>query len=145
MASEWLRAHRYSNLLMPDAHSVRSPQIVHDFSTRSAALAVAREMKAEFVVFLEQEATKDETMLEANCGSRFNVSVDVRGLSTETGATALRANAHYPHCIERNDKALRALACQAMATAWGFRPSGQLDLPSNLMCTVGQTDPVPVR
>ena len=145
MAVEWLRAHRYSNLSMPDRHPVRSPQIVHDYSTRSAALAVAREMKAEFVVFLEQEATKDGTLLEANCGSRFNVNVDVRGVSRETGSTALRANAHYPHCIERNDRTLQALACQALATAWGFRPSGQLDIPSNLMCTVGQTDLLPAR
>jgi hypothetical protein len=145
MAAEWLRAHRYSNLSMPDTHPVRSPQIAHNFSTRNAALAVAREMKAELVVFVEQEATKEGTLLEPNCGSRFNVSVDVRGLSAETGATALRANAHYPHCLELTDKTLRALACQALATAWGFRPSGQLDIPSSLMCTVGQTDPVPAR
>jgi hypothetical protein len=145
MASEWLRAHRYSNLSMPDTHPVRSPQIAHNFSTRTAALAVAREMKAEFVVFLEQQATKDGALLESNCGSRFDVSVDARALSAETGNTALRGNAHYPHCVDLNDKTLQALACQALATAWGFRPSGQLDIPSSLMCTVGQRDPVPVR
>src|SRR5678816_1537941 len=42
-------------------------------------------------------------------------------------------------------KTLRGLACQALATAWGFRPSGQLDIPSTLMCTAGQTDSIPVR
>ena len=145
MMANWLRAHRYSNLSMPDTHPVRSAQIAHNFTTRKAALAVAREMKTEFVIVVEHEATKDGTLVEADCGSRANVNVDVRVLSAETGDAALRANAHYPHCVEPNDKTLQALACQALATAWGFRPSGQLELPSSLMCTVGQTDSLPAR
>ena len=145
IAVEWLQAHHYSNLSMPDTHPVRSPQIAHNFSTRKAALAVAREMKAPVVLFLEQEASKDGSLLESDCGSLFNVNVDVRGLSVESGDLALRGNAHYPHCVDRHDKTLRGLACQAFATAWGFRPSGQLDIPSNLMCTAGQTDAIPVR
>jgi hypothetical protein len=32
---------------------------------------------------------------------------------------------------------LRDLTCQALATAWGYRPSGQLDIPSEQMCTAG--------
>jgi hypothetical protein len=145
IAVEWLQVHRYSNLLMPDTHPVRSPQIAHNFSTRKAALAVAQEMKAQMMLFLEQEASKDGTLLESDCGSRFNVNVDVRGVSTESGEIALRGNAHYPHCVDLNGKMLRGLACQAFATAWGFRPSGQLDIPSTLMCTAGQTDSIPVR
>ena len=145
IAVEWLQAHHYSNLSMPETHPVRSPQIAHNFSTRKAALAVAQEMKAQVVLFLEEDATKDGTLLERDCGSLFNVNVDVRGLSAENGDLALRGNAHYPHCVNRNDKTLRGLACQALATAWGFRPSGQLDIPSTLMCTAGQTDSIPVR
>jgi hypothetical protein len=102
-------------------------------------------MKMELVLFLEQEATKDGTLLQPTCGSLFNVNIDLRALSAESGNTVMRANAHYPHCVELSDKTLGALACQALATAWGFRPSGQLDIPSSLMCTVGQTDPVPAR
>jgi hypothetical protein len=73
------------------------------------------------------------------------VNVSVRGLLVESGDTALRGSAHYPHCVDLSDRTFRSLTCQALATAWGFRPSGQLDIPSSLMCTAGQTAPMPIR
>ena len=145
MALEWLRTHHYSNLLTPQMHPVEPAQMAHDFSTRKAALAVAREMKTGLVLVLEREATKDGALIEADCGPLFNVNVKVSGLSVENGDTVLRGSAHYPQCVELNGKTLQSLACQAFGTAWGFRPSGQLDIPSNLMCTAGQTDAIPVR
>ena len=145
VAVEWLGAHHYSNLLRPDRHPVEAPQMAHNFSTRTAALAVAREVKAEIVLLLEREATKEGALIEPTCGALFHVNVEVRGLSTKSGAPTLRGTAHYPHCVDLNDQTLRSLGCQALATAWGFRPSGQLDIPSRLMCTVGQTEPMPAR
>lgn len=145
MAMEWLRTHHYANLLLPAKSPLQAPQIAHNLSTRNAALAVAREMKAEMVLVLEREATKDGALVESECGPLFNVTVDVRGLSVETGNTALRGTAYYPHCVDLNEKTIRRLTCQALATAWGFRPSGQLDIPSSLMCTTGQTEPMVVR
>jgi hypothetical protein len=72
--------------------------------------------------------------------------VEVRGLPVQTGdATSLRGSAQYPQCVELSDKTIRSLTCQALATAWGFRPSGQLEIPSTLMCTTGQTAPTPLR
>lgn len=119
--------------------------VSHSFSGREAALAVAKEMHADFVVFLEREETKEGALIEEHCGPLFNVTVTVRGLWVKTGEPALRGNAHYPHCVALDDETLRNLTCQAFATAWGFRPSGQLEIPSNLTCTVGQTGPPPIR
>jgi hypothetical protein len=39
----------------------------------------------------------------------------------------------------RGEGVLHDLTCQALATAWGYRPSGQLDIPSEQMCTAGMT------
>ena len=145
LAVEWLRAHHYSNFLLPHQAPLRGPQIAHDLSTRKAALAVAQEMKAEVVLVLEREATKDGALIEPHCGPLYHVSVDVQGLSVDSGDTSFRGSAHYPHCVDLSDKTIRSLTCQAFATAWGFRPSGQLEIPSHLMCTAGQTAPPPTR
>lgn len=145
MAVEWLRTHHYANIQLPEKAPVRAPQISHDFSTRKAALAVAQEMKAEVVLFLEREATKDGALIEPHCGALYHVNVKLQGLSVESGNTALRGSAHYPHCVDLSDTTTRSLTCQAFATAWGFRPSGQLEIPSSLMCTTGQTAPTPNR
>jgi len=102
-------------------------------------------MKAEFVLFLELDESKEGALIEPHCDPLLNVSVNVRGLSVESGDTTIRGSAHYPHCVDLSDKTIRSLSCQAFATAWGFRPSGQLDIPSSLMCTAGQTEPTPIR
>jgi hypothetical protein len=145
MALEWLRSHHYTNILIPETGPLQATQISHTFSTRKAAVAVAKEMKAEFVLFLEREESKEGALIEPQCGPLYNVNVKVRGLSVESGDSALRGNAHYPHCVDLSDKTLRSLTCQAIATAWGFRASGQLEIPSSWMCTAGQTAPMPIR
>lgn len=38
------------------------------------------------------------------------------------------------------ERVLHELTCQALATAWGYRPSGQLDIPSEQMCTTGMAE-----
>jgi hypothetical protein len=145
VALEWLQSHHYSSILMPEKSPFHNTQISHSFSDRKVALAVAKEMKAEFVVFVEREESKEGALIEPQCGPLFYVSVTIRGLSVESGDTVLRGSAHYPHCVDLSEKTFRSLTCQAIATAWGFRPSGQLDIPSSLMCTAGQTAPMPIR
>jgi len=145
MAAEWLRSHHYSNILMPEKGPFNIPQVSHSLSDRKAALAVAREIKAEFVLFLEREESKDGALIEPQCGSFFYVNVSLRGLSVESEDSVLRGNAHYPHCVDLSEQTIRSLTCQAFATVWGFRPSGQLDIPSSLMCTAGQTESIPKR
>ena len=138
VAEEWLRSHHYSNILM-------QPQIPDTSSDRQEALAVAAEANAEFVLVLEGEALKEGALIQPNCGTLFNITVDLRGLSVERGENVLRGNAHYPHCVERNAQTFQSLTCQALATAWGFRSSGQLEIPSHLACTAGQSTPAPNR
>ena len=145
VALEWLRSHHYSSILMPEKDPFHNLQLSHRVSDRNAALAVAKEMKADFIVFVEREESKEGALIEPQCGPLFHVRVTVQGLLVETGETAFRGSAHYPHCVDLNGEIFRNLTCQAVATAWGFRPSGQLDLPSSLMCTAGETEPTPIR
>ena len=134
MAEEWFRSHHYSSILM-------LPQISQASSDRQGMITVAAEQNAEFVIILEREELNDGALVKPHCGSLFNIHVNVRGLSVENRKTVLLGNAHYPHCIERSDTTLQNLTCQALATAWGFRPSGQLEIPSHFACTVGQIPP----
>lgn len=136
VAEEWLRSHHYSNILMPH-------QIPHTSSDRQATLVVAAKLNAEFVLILEREELKEGALIQPNCGALFNINLNVRGLLVENQENILRGSAHYPHCVERNDQTFQNLTCQALATAWGFRPSGQLDIPSHLACTAGQSQPTP--
>lgn len=138
VAEEWLRSHHYSNILM-------QPPIPYTSSDRQGVLAVGAEANAEFVLILERETLKEGALIQPNCGARFNITVDVRGLSVERRGSVLRGNAHYPHCVEPNDQTFQNLTCQALATAWGFRSSGQLEIPSHLTCTAGQSAPAPNR
>jgi hypothetical protein len=144
-AEDWLKSHRYADVLVPERGPVHVRDVSHRFSNRAVALALARELSAEFVLFVESENSKDGALIEPSCGPRFHVNVDVHGVRMQSGDVALRATAHYPHCVELGGETLRSLACQAFATAWGYRPSGQLEIPSDLMCGVGQTEPVPIR
>lgn len=140
-ALDWLRTHHYARIVVPDHGRPRKAQASLDLSDRRAALALADSLHAEFVLLLERETSKEGALIEPSCGARFVVQVSLHGLSARDGGTVLQANAHYPNCVELNERTIRNLTCQAFATAWGFRPSGQLDLPSSLMCTAGQTEP----
>ena len=64
LAVEWLRSHHYSDILMPEK-TIPYPQISHSFSDRKVALAVAMDMKADFVLFLEREQSKEGALIEA--------------------------------------------------------------------------------
>ena len=145
MASEWLKAHHYSQLLMPEETPLEAHQMTHNFSSRKAAVALAREMTADVLLIVEREATKDGALIEPHCGPRYHVTVELQALSVDSGGTTLKGSAHYPQCVDLSEITIRSLMCQALATAWGFRPPGQLEIPSSLMCTTGQTAPAPIR
>ena len=100
VAVEWLRSHHYSSILIPEKGPFHTPQASHSFSDRKAALAVAENMKAEFVLFLEREESKEGALIEQQCDSFSYVNVSLRGLSVESGETVLRGSAHYPHCVD---------------------------------------------
>ena len=131
VAEEWLRSHHYSPILAPS-------QPARSGFNQEAVLRLAVELGAEFVLLLEQEELKTGALIESPCGAGFNLSVTVRGISSLSRRTAFRGSAHYPHCVEHTHEIVENLTCQALATAWGFRPSGQLEIPSSLACTAGQ-------
>ncbi|MDI3462306.1 MAG: hypothetical protein OJF50_001127 [Nitrospira sp.] len=110
VAEEWFRSHHYSSILM-------LPQISQASSDRQGMITVAAEQDAEFVIILEREDLNNGALLKPHCGSLFNLHVKVRGLSVANRETVLLGSAHYPHCIERGNKALQNLTCQALATA----------------------------
>jgi hypothetical protein len=114
------------------------PPNVHPGLGREAALTLAAELQADVVLLLEREELKTESLIELHCGTSFNISVTVRGFSLASRETVFRGSAYYPHCVERTNAVYENLTCQALATAWGFRPSGQLEIPSSLACTAGQ-------
>lgn len=138
VAEEWLRSHHYSNVLNP-------PPTQHPILDREAILMPTIEHQADVVLILKREELKTGALIESHCGDRFNISVTVRGLSRVSQETVFRGSAHYPQCVERNHEVLKNLTCQALATAWGFRPSGQLEIPSSLACTTGQITPASIH
>ena len=141
LAVEWLIAHHYAAIIRPEAERSQFKDQSHTFSARMRALLVAQNVKADFVLFLDREVSKHGALTEPRCDDGFYLNVDVRGVSVPTGVVMWRGNAHYPHCVDLSTRTFQSLACQALATAWGLRPSGQLEIPSSLMCTAGQTEP----
>jgi hypothetical protein len=141
LAVEWLIAHHYAAIIRPVIEFSQAKEQSHTFSDRTLALAVAQNMKADFVLFLDRKESKHGTLVESRCDDNFYVDVVVRGVSVSTGTVVWRGNAHYPHCVDLSRRTFQSLTCQALATAWGLRSSGQLEIPSSLMCTTGQTEP----
>jgi hypothetical protein len=145
LAVEWLIAHHYAAVIRPTTERSQAKEQTHTFSDRTLALSVAQHVKADFVLFLDREESKQGALVEPRCDDQFYVNVTVRGVSVPTGAVVWRGNAHYPHCVDLSRRTFQSLTCQALATAWGLRPSGQLEIPSSLMCTTGQTEPAFLR
>jgi hypothetical protein len=145
LAVEWLIAHHHAAIIRPETEFSQTKKQGHTFSDRTLALSVAKRMEADFVLFLDREESKHGALVETRCDDQFYVDVAVRGVSVPTGAVVWRGNAHYPHCVDLSRRTFQNLTCQALATAWGLRPSGQLEIPSSLMCTAGQTEPALLR
>ena len=145
LAVEWLIAHHYAALIRPKTEFSQTKKHVHTFSERTLALSVAKGMKADFVLFLDREESKHGALVEARCDDQFYVDVTIRGVSVPSGSVVWGGNAHYPHCVDPSRRTFQNLTCQALAAVWGLRPSGQLEIPSSLMCTAGQTEPAFLR
>jgi hypothetical protein len=138
---EWLIAHHYAAIIRPATELPQAKKQSPTFSDRTLALSMAQKMEADYVLFLNREDSKHGALIEPRCDDQFYVDVTVRGVSVPTGAVVWRGNAHYPHCVDLGRRTFQSLTCQALATAWGLRPSGQLEIPSSVMCTAGQTEP----
>ncbi|WP_447973700.1 hypothetical protein [Nitrospira sp. Kam-Ns4a] len=107
-------------------------------------LALGRSLRADVAV-----------MVRAEAGARFSSAsellrtvvylprVTVRGLDVANGQELWRGTAQYPEPVKNLEESLTRLACQAMATAWGFRPPGVERIPSADMCAVAASKAPP--
>jgi hypothetical protein len=76
------------------------------------------------------------TTMEPAIRGGLTPDVNIQGVDTRTGTIRLRGRAYMP-IAAASDTLIADLVCQAMATAWGYRLPGQLEIPSSLMCRVG--------
>lgn len=76
------------------------------------------------------------TTMESAIREGVTPDVNIQGVETGTGTIRLRGRAYMP-IDSAADVLIPDLVCQAMATAWGYRLPGQLEIPSALMCRVG--------
>jgi hypothetical protein len=76
------------------------------------------------------------TTMEPAIRGGVTPEVNVQGVDTRTGTIRLLGRAYMP-IASVSDALIPDLVCQAMATAWGYRLTGQLEIPSALMCRVG--------
>ncbi len=64
-------------------------------------------------------------------------SVSIRGVHVQTGEVTWSGSAYWPdEGMGTAEELLVRLTCQALATAWGFRPTGNRWILSDPMCHV---------
>jgi hypothetical protein len=77
------------------------------------------------------------TTMEPAIWGGLTPEVSIEGVDTRTSSIRWRGRAYMP-IASTADALIPDLVCQAMATAWGYRLPGQLEIPSTLMCRVGR-------
>lgn len=77
----------------------------------------------------------------------YSSSVTIRGLATASHRVEWNGRAEFLFLgtvsVHRLDEAFHNLTCQALATAWGFRPPGQHEIASAAMCDPEPHQPPP--
>jgi hypothetical protein len=106
-------------------------RLTHSPYDEAQILRVGKILDAGVVVFTGSQST-------------YGGTVFIRGVEVETSEVLWSGNARYP-LQSRNSQEdnLTKLTCQALATAWGFRPAGDQIIESMSMCAVGE-QPVPL-
>ena len=79
-------------------------------------------------------------LVEAPGLPAFPASIRIRGFKRDGGAE-WEAAAWYPDGRLSVGDVIPSLACQALATLWGFRPAGYHEIDSPGMCTLVKTGP----
>ena len=94
-------------------------------------LTAAAAAGAKVVVFVENAANPS-----------FPASVTIHGIDAASGDQLWEASAWFEAKeLGPTDADLESLACQALATLWGFRPAGYQEIPSSHMCYVDGSGP----
>jgi hypothetical protein len=101
-----------------------------------------KSIDAELIMFADFEISAEPaSRVRGDFQPTYTVDVTLRRVDVRTGEVQWKGNAHYPPLFSIPPNSLGHLTCQGLATAWGFRPSGQLQVPSHMMCMTGQTEP----
>lgn len=110
-------------------------------------LRIGKILGAGMVVFTDGSATASvRSNYSVNAyggdgGSQtvYSGAVSIRGVDVETSEVLWSGNARYPRQTGGSpEDGLMKLTCQALATAWGFRPAGDQAITSQSMCLVGE-------
>ena len=121
-------------------------RLTHTPDDEAQVLRVGKLLGAEMVIFADTSFQKElrssyyanANMAQGGTHTEYSASVSIRGVNVETSEVAWSGTARYPNPVGGIEDALAKLTCQALATAWGFRPPGQHDFPSQAMCQAGE-------
>ena len=105
---------------------------VQTYKDEVAVLRAAQQLGAEEVVFTNRS------------GDRRAPMVSVRGVRVENDQVVWIGNGRYPHYSKNPENDILAeLTCEALATAWGFRPPGEEWTTSSLeRCMVDEKNKI---
>jgi hypothetical protein len=149
MCITWLQA---QGLLVVDRTFASQQTSSHDGGATPSGepLSCARAVNASQLVLVETPITDSASAYSTWSGTAlpfsasssaaggsdvvYSTSVCVRGVDPATGRVLWSGSARYGGRLSDLDDSLAKLTCQALATAWGFRRSGQRAISSVDMC-----------
>lgn len=119
-------------------------RLTHTQDDEGQILRVGKLLGAETVVFVDSSfntgATSNFSVNPSGGGGHsttiYSLSVSIRGVNVETGEVAWTGNARYPRPVVNLDDGLTRLTCNALATAWGLRPTGEYDWKGKSACEI---------
>ncbi len=121
-AVNWLNRRGVAVLEKSKVVAILKERAINTTEDEAAILKAAKLAGVTQVVFLE-------TPIFAG-----SASVALRAVDTETAQVVWSGQAHYEIQVHYMDSYLPDLTCQALATAWGFRPGGQRRISWEKMC-----------
>jgi len=118
-------------------------RLTHTADDEGPILRVGKLLGAETVVFTDASVTSGVVSSysvnayggRGGAATVNSAAVSIRGVDVETSEVLWSGIARIPSQISSSvEDALAKLTCQALATAWGFRPSGEEKISSQSMC-----------
>ena len=118
-------------------------RLTHTLDDEAPILRMGKLLGAGMVVFADSSITSgiaSSYSMNAYGGSGDSIpvssaAVSIRGVDIETSEVVWNGIARYPRQnAGAPEDALVKLTCQALATAWGFRPPGDQAISSQSMC-----------
>ncbi len=118
-------------------------RLTHARGDEAQVLRGGTRLGADLVVFAESTIRTGEESSAHQEGGRshghggqiYYASVSIRGVSLKTHEVVWSGTARMTHRFHGEvDESLAKLTCQALATAWAFRPAGYHRISSSEMC-----------